>query len=59
MHLDLAIAFQLVILAFIALYCLLGAGYPGYVGRGTGGHGYILWFIVGIAAIVTGVLLVI
>lgn len=59
MHITLALIFQLVLLAFVALCCLLGYGYPQYSTRTTSGRGYILWFILGIAAIVVGVLLII
>jgi hypothetical protein len=49
--------FQLVVLLFIAACCLLGYGYPGYTNRATGGSLFIIWFIIGIAAIVAIVII--
>lgn len=59
MHLTLQILFEEIILAYIALSCLLGYGWPGYQGRARGAPLYVLWFILGIIALVAMVLLLI
>jgi hypothetical protein len=56
---NLGKAVELILLAFIAMCCLLGWGLPGYRSRSEGWPYYILWFILGIIAIVVGVLLLI
>jgi len=43
----------------LALICLCGYGYPGYVSRSSSGFVWLLWLIGGILAVVAWVLLVI
>jgi hypothetical protein len=42
----------------LALICLVGYGYPGYVNRDAAGVAWLLWLIGGILAVVAWVLLV-
>jgi len=42
----------------LALLCLVGYGFPGYIERSTGGFLWLLWLIGGIMSIVAWVILI-